>query len=394
MGALPSLLDPRSVIVLAGIMGLMMALVVFFMRRSYPPSIRGLGEWALAPLVAFVSTMLFAGRDFIPDFITIVVANLVLFQACILYYAGSQKFLLGHSDTRGWTVLNGLLALAMFWFSAIRPDFQARLLLVTLAVSALFFFHARLYMRHQGQVFGQRLMTGLLLTQSVVAALRFVSAVAGMAGSTLMDATWVQSLYISMYSFTVLLLSISVILMATDRVHTEFEYLASRDPLTGALNRRALLDACTGAFASGRRRVALLMVDLDHFKQVNDRFGHLMGDAVLREAVGRMQRALGDAGVLGRYGGEEFVVLLPDASKAEAMPSQRAAQAGHRRALCGGFADGRGRLHCRQHRRGRRRAGHARGRRAGQGRRRAVPREGDGARPGDGGLSFLGSGQL
>jgi diguanylate cyclase (GGDEF)-like protein len=319
MGALPSLLDPRSVIVLAGIMGLMMALVVFFMRRSYPPSIRGLGEWALAPLVAFVSTMLFAGRDFIPDFITIVVANLVLFQACILYYAGSQKFLLGHSDTRGWTVLNGLLALAMFWFSAIRPDFQARLLLVTLAVSALFFFHARLYMRHQGQVFGQRLMTGLLLTQSVVAALRFVSAVAGMAGSTLMDATWVQSLYISMYSFTVLLLSISVILMATDRVHTEFEYLASRDPLTGALNRRALLDACTGAFASGRRRVALLMVDLDHFKQVNDRFGHLMGDAVLREAVGRMQRALGDAGVLGRYGGEEFVVLLPDASKAEAI---------------------------------------------------------------------------
>ncbi|MEZ2298747.1 diguanylate cyclase [Variovorax sp. RCC_210] len=319
MGALPSILDPRSIIVLAGIMGLMMALVVFFMRRSYPPSIRGLGEWALAPLVAFVSTMLFAGRDFAPDFITIVVANFVLFQACILYYAGSQKFLLGRSDTRGWTVLNGFLALAMFWFSAIKPDFQARLLLVTLAVSALFFFHALLYMRHKGLVFGQRLMTGLLLVQSLVAALRFVSAVAGMAGSTLMDASWIQSLYISMYSFTVLLLSISVILMATDRVHTEFEYLASRDPLTGALNRRALLDACSDAFASGRRRVALLMLDLDHFKQVNDRFGHLMGDAVLREAVGRMQRALGDAGVLGRYGGEEFVVLLPDANKAEAM---------------------------------------------------------------------------
>lgn len=319
MGALPSILDPRSVIVLAGIMGLMMALVVFFMRRSYPPSIRGLGEWALAPLVAFVSTMLFAARDFAPDFVTIVVANFVLFQASILYYAGSQKFLLGRSDTRGWTVLNGFLGLAMFWFSAIKPDFQARLLLVTLAVSALFLFHALLYMRHQGRVFGQRLMTGLLLAQSLVAALRFVSAVTGMAGSTLMDASWIQSLYISMYSFTVLLLSISVILMATDRVHTEFEYLASRDPLTGALNRRALFDACRAAFASGRRRVALLMVDLDHFKEVNDRFGHLMGDAVLREAVGRMQRALGDAGVLGRYGGEEFVVLLPDADKAEAM---------------------------------------------------------------------------
>jgi diguanylate cyclase (GGDEF)-like protein len=122
-----------------------------------------------------------------------------------------------------------------------------------------------------------------------------------------------------MYSFTVLLLSIAVILMATDRVHTEFEYLATRDPLTGALNRRAVLDACGAVFASGRRRMALLMVDLDHFKDINDRFGHQMGDAVLREAVDRMQRAIGDKGLLGRYGGEEFVVLLPDVGKAEAM---------------------------------------------------------------------------
>ncbi|MFM9928233.1 GGDEF domain-containing protein [Variovorax sp. H27-G14] len=328
MGLLPSILDPRSVIMLAGIMGLMMALVVFFMRRSYPRSIQGLGEWALAPLVAFVSTLLFAARGFLPDFVSVVVANFVLYQACILYYAGSQKFLQGRSDTRLWTLLNGVLALAMFWFSAIKPDFGVRLLLVTLAVSALFLVHALLYMRQPVLVFGQRLMTGLLLTQSFVAALRFVSALSGMAGSSLMDATWIQSLYISMYSLTVLLLSIAVILMATDRVHTEFEYLATHDPLTGALNRRAVLDACRTAVASGHRRVALLMVDLDYFKEVNDRFGHQMGDAVLREAVVRMQGAIGNAGLLGRYGGEEFIVLLPDADTAEAMAvAQRLKQA-------------------------------------------------------------------
>ena len=319
MGALPSLLDPRSVIVLAGLMGVMMALVMFFMRRSYPASIRGLSEWALAPLLAFTSTMLFAARDYLPDFLTIVVANVVLFQACILYYSGSQKFLLGSSDTRGWTLLNGLIGLSMFWFSTVKPDFEARLLIVTFAVSLLFFAHALLYLRHRPRVFGQPLMIGLLLAQAAVAALRFVSVVMGMAGSNLMDGNWIQSLYISMYSFSVLLLSISVILMATDRVHTEFEYLATRDSLTGALNRRALLDACRGAFASDRRHMALLMVDLDHFKDVNDRFGHQMGDKVLREAVRRMQRAVGDAGVLGRYGGEEFVVLLPGTGQVEAM---------------------------------------------------------------------------
>ena len=123
MGASPSILDPRSIILLAGVMGVMMALVVFFMQRSYPRSIQGLGDWAKAPLVAFVSTMLFAARGYFPDFLTIVVANFVLYQACILYYAGSQKFLFGRSDTRKqlrsffevdrrWIALAALKALA------------------------------------------------------------------------------------------------------------------------------------------------------------------------------------------------------------------------------------------------------------------------------------------
>ena len=144
MGASPSILDPRSIILLAGVMGVMMALVVFFMQRSYPRSIQGLGDWAKAPLVAFVSTMLFAARGYFPDFLTIVVANFVLYQACILYYAGSQKFLFGRSDTRSWTVLNCVLTAALFWFGIVKPDFEMRLLFVTLAVAALFFRHAQL----------------------------------------------------------------------------------------------------------------------------------------------------------------------------------------------------------------------------------------------------------
>ncbi|PZQ67083.1 MAG: GGDEF domain-containing protein [Variovorax paradoxus] len=323
MGSLPTVIDPRSIILLAGIMGIVMAVVVFFMRRSYPPSIRGLREWAWAPLVAFASTMLFSGRGVLPDLLTVVLANMVLFQACILYYAGSQQFLLGHSHTGGWTLVNLAMGLVLAWFTLVRPDYEARLLVVTLLVTLLFLSHAGLYVRHRGRVFGMALMTGLLLLQALVAGLRFVSAVFGLAGSDLMEATWIQSLYITMYSLTVLLLSIAAILMATDRVHTEFEYLASRDPLTGVLNRRALLDACEAEAKrlprAGGRSMALLMIDVDHFKRINDRFGHQQGDAVLREAVRRMQQASGEAGVLGRYGGEEFALLLPGADVQAAL---------------------------------------------------------------------------
>ena len=323
MGNLPTVIDPRSVILLAGIMGIVMAVVVFFMRRSYPPSIRGLREWAWAPLVAFASTMLFSARSVLPDLMTVVLANMVLFQACILYYAGSQQFLLGHSRTGGWTLVNLAMGAVLAWFTLVRPDYEARLLVVTLLVTLLFLNHAGLYVRHRGRVFGMGLMTGLLLLQALVAGLRFVSAVFGLAGSDLMEATWIQSLYITMYSLTVLLLSIAAILMATDRVHTEFEYLASRDPLTGVLNRRALLDACEAEARrlarAGSRGLALLMIDVDHFKRINDRFGHQQGDAVLRAAVQRMQEATGQAGVLGRYGGEEFALLLPGADAQAAL---------------------------------------------------------------------------
>ncbi|MBS0429558.1 MAG: GGDEF domain-containing protein [Proteobacteria bacterium] len=323
MGSLPIVIDPRSIILLAGIMGIVMAVVVFFMRRSYPSSIRGLREWAWAPLVAFVSTMLFSARSVLPDAMTVVLANMVLFQACVLYYSGSQQFLLGHSRTSGWTLVNLAMGAVLAWFTLVRPDYEARLLVVTLLVTLLFLNHAGLYVRHRGRVFGMGLMTGLLLLQALVAGLRFVSAIFGLAGSDLMEATWIQSLYITMYSLTVLLMSIAAILMATDRVHTEFEYLASRDPLTGVLNRRALLDACEAEARrlprAGGRSMALLMIDVDHFKRINDRFGHQQGDAVLREAVQRMQQAAGEAGVLGRYGGEEFAMLLPGADAQAAL---------------------------------------------------------------------------
>lgn len=91
--------------------------------------------------------------------------------------------------------------------------------------------------------------------------------------------------------------------------------LNRRDGLTGLLNRQALSDelerACARAERS-RRPLAILMLDLDHFKQVNDRHGHLAGDACLRHAAQRIRQRLRGSDLLARFGGEEFVALLDD----------------------------------------------------------------------------------
>jgi two-component system cell cycle response regulator len=96
---------------------------------------------------------------------------------------------------------------------------------------------------------------------------------------------------------------------------------ATHDGLTGLLNRNSILDKLEEELARNSRDakpVALLMVDLDRFKSINDTHGHLAGDAVLREAAARMKSVARCYDSLGRYGGEEFLVVLPGCDLAAA----------------------------------------------------------------------------
>jgi diguanylate cyclase (GGDEF)-like protein len=104
---------------------------------------------------------------------------------------------------------------------------------------------------------------------------------------------------------------------------TEAERRAQIDPLTGVLNRRSLIERLEAACLRARARglpIALLFIDLDHFKLINDSFGHQAGDACLRAIIDPIHVELRQSDVIGRYGGEEFVVILSSADAAAAIP--------------------------------------------------------------------------
>ena len=104
-------------------------------------------------------------------------------------------------------------------------------------------------------------------------------------------------------------------------------YLAFHDPLTGAYNRRFFFETLSREIERAKRRretFSLLLFDLDHFKTVNDRFGHTTGDRVLQEVVREIRKKIRKMDILARLGGEEFVVLLPATPKEKA---HRVAQA-------------------------------------------------------------------
>lgn len=111
--------------------------------------------------------------------------------------------------------------------------------------------------------------------------------------------------------------------------------LSSRDQLTGLYNRRVMLERLAAEhsrFLQGDQAYALAMVDLDHFKQVNDRLGHLAGDKALRTIARRLRGALRDTDVIARFGGDDFLLLMPTTDLASACK-----QAEHiRTQVCGG----------------------------------------------------------
>jgi len=99
--------------------------------------------------------------------------------------------------------------------------------------------------------------------------------------------------------------------------NARLEALALTDPLTLVLNRRALVNRLMAEVDRARRYesvVTILMIDLDHFKGVNDTYGHLAGDQVLRDVAQLLQHEVRSVDIVARYGGEEFIVVLPETS--------------------------------------------------------------------------------
>jgi diguanylate cyclase (GGDEF)-like protein len=129
----------------------------------------------------------------------------------------------------------------------------------------------------------------------------------------------------SAFAYVLLSLSFHATLMAlvTMRLIGDLRRLSMRDGLTGLLNRRALEEALVEQVGRSRRSgeaFCVLMLDADHFKQVNDRFGHAVGDQALKHLSKLLQGHMREVDRVARFGGEEFLVLLPGLALADALP--------------------------------------------------------------------------
>jgi diguanylate cyclase (GGDEF)-like protein len=315
-------IDPRTVVLLAGVQSGLMALVLYALKRSYPASIKGLGDWSAALLLVFFGTVLAMGQGTLHDLISISLTRFLIASGLYLTYVGTQRFFGVTPRVWPWmSVITGVTLLQM-WFTFVQPSYHVRLVLANVLAGCLFAAHALLLFRQGASTFARALAMVVTASMSAIQWMRLVTSFFLPMGADVFETAPHHVIYVTSLAFCILLLSISLVLMATERLRTELEHLAMHDSLTNALTRRHMNEACEEELERCRRHgrsMALLVMDLDHFKAINDSYGHQAGDRVLVNFVVMVNALLRRPDQLGRFGGEEFVALLPDTTLDEAV---------------------------------------------------------------------------
>lgn len=317
-------MDPRTVILLAGVMSGLMAVVLFGLKRNLPASIKGLSEWTTALLVIFAGGVLVSAKGFLPNFVSISLSSALLWSGLYLGYVGTQRFFDIHPRPRRWIALIAAVLLVQVWFTLVNPSYHARLVLTTAITALLTGIHAYLVLKQGSFTYARMLVIWVLSFMSATQVMRLLTSFTSPLASNaeFFDKSVFQLVYVTSFAVCILLFSIGLVLMATERLRTELEHLVTHDALTSALTRSRMNEACERELERCRRHghsMALLMMDLDHFKAINDTYGHQTGDRVLVGFVSKVKTLLRSADLLGRFGGEEFIAVLPETTLEEAI---------------------------------------------------------------------------
>ncbi|MBL8567729.1 MAG: GGDEF domain-containing protein [Phreatobacter sp.] len=310
-----SILDHRTLLLSLTTVALVTGLLLLISSRQNRDE-PGLVYWGLANLVGAVGLILAGLRDIAHDRLTIDLANALIVAGYALNWAGMRRFC--HRPAPVWVIAApALVWLAFNQWPAFHLNASWRIVGVSLLSAAACFAAAHTLWNLKGERLVSRYpaVVWLILNGTV-----FLARVPPVLLGEGPDNTGVQAspaftiiLFVGLIHVT--LLTFLQISLTKDRAEHRYRQAANTDMLTGAPNRRAFFDAAeplVAAAARSNRPACAFVVDIDHFKTINDSLGHAAGDAVLVAVAGAIAAQLRPGDVFGRLGGEEFGCLLPD----------------------------------------------------------------------------------
>lgn len=317
------MLSVFNIFLIAALFCVVMLLVLSSLLRSGLPGVR---EWAAANALALAAFILYAFGKELPPLIGYEVADGVYAAASAAMLVGFRRFFSRAISfpAIGAGIACATLAIALFHYGF--DSFALRTVTVSIFQSAVAA-AIGLTVRRNGNATRSRYP--YLFTQAMTLAIALghgaraviYAAKSDQLTSLLQPSAW-NLFFVSVGTMAWPVLTLGAVMMVHDTMMAKAEHAANRDFLTGAWSRRAFFEFAELELTRARRTgrtLSLLLLDVDHFKKINDTLGHAAGDCVLVDVVPRAMAAIRNVDYLGRIGGEEFAVLLPETGLACAL---------------------------------------------------------------------------
>jgi len=319
-------LDNRTIMVMFAMLTLMFS-GLLALAGLHAGSVSGIRQWAVANLcislglgLAYFYNIHTPGHDW-----ALVLGSTLIAAGVSLQFTGIQAFKDNRSNWRIASLIVGVAFFQSIWFAVLHPDINARSIVNSLLFATVYAACAReLLISIEPPLKTAYWFTGIsFAVLSVVMLVRVMviwlsyPEVYGLFGNMPLNP---MSFFIG--CMVQLCVTFGFVLMLDYRLVVDLQKIASRDMLTGALNRYRLEEEAERLWARCSRTgdmLAIMMIDVDHFKSVNDRYGHMAGDEVLRRLAVIAQASIRTDDYFARYGGEEFCVLLPSTTEKEAL---------------------------------------------------------------------------
>jgi diguanylate cyclase (GGDEF)-like protein len=311
---------PPSLIILISscFMAFAMSVVLLIISQTFPRNIKGLREWGVSVLVIALAIPLFVARDAIPDLFSIIVAQLLLLIGFMIMNAGTRKFAgVAPRDNDVLLFWFVLAYVALFaWFTYVQPSVGMRLATLSAFTLVVLLDQLVLVLKKLPNTTGRAILLFALAVLIVSRVVRLGGLMLGFEVPTsLLDDSTSQLFYMALPSVMIPIGTISFIMLASEKLRQDLEYMSRHDDLTQCLNKKAAIDELQREIARARRhgnKLTIMLIDLDKFKDINDTHGHLAGDMVLVDFSVRTKKTLRETDRLTRFGGDEFMAILPD----------------------------------------------------------------------------------